>query len=65
MRRRANVTWEIPQNFTWEHVQVELLMDIRQELRELNALLHCSNFTGIPTTLRCISRKIPSRRNKK
>lgn len=29
-----------------------LLMDIRDELERLNALLHCGNFTSIPATLR-------------
>lgn len=27
-------------------------MDIRDELKQLNALLGCSNFTNIPRTLR-------------
>ena len=32
-------------------VFVALLMDIRDELQRLNALLHCENFTQIPKTL--------------
>lgn len=43
-------------------VSVALLMDIRDELKRLNTLLHCHNFVGIPATLRTISRKMPVRR---
>lgn len=64
--RRANREWETPkEGFQWEHVQVELLMDIRAELQRLNALLHCHNFTGIPTTLRSIRRAVAKPRPKK
>ena len=41
---------------------LDVLQDIRSELRELNALLHCQNFTGIPTTLRSIRRAMPARK---
>lgn len=41
---------------TWERVGVAVLMDIRDELKRLNGLLSCPNFTGIPSTLRRISR---------
>lgn len=52
---------------TWPHevIQCALLMDIRDELQKLNSLLHCSNFTGIPTTLRSIRRAMPVRRPRK
>lgn len=60
---RVNVEWETPKNsFQWQHVEVEVLMDIREELRRLNGLLHCSNFVGIPATLKSIARNIPARR---
>lgn len=36
--------------------QVAALMDIRDELKQLNKLLGCRNFTGIPATLRAIQR---------
>lgn len=32
-------------------IQAALLMDIRDELKQLNALLACPRFIGIPTTL--------------
>jgi hypothetical protein len=44
------------QGFQWLHVQVALLMDVRDELQKLNALLHCHNFTGMPETLRQVRR---------
>lgn len=66
MTRRANrvdVEWETPAStFDWDHVTVEVLMDIRQELRDLNRLLRCPNFTGIPTTLRSIRRAMPAKK---
>lgn len=64
---RKNGQWETPEgaDFRWAHVQVEVLMDIRDELQRLNALLHCHNFIGIPATLRSISRKLAKPRAKK
>ena len=43
---------------TWsnESIQIILLQEIREELKTLNALLRCHNFTNIPTTLRKIAR---------
>lgn len=41
-----------------------VLMDIRDELQRLNALLHCENFTQIPTTLRGIKRGLAPRKKK-
>lgn len=48
---------------TWERVGIAVLMDIRDELKALNELLRCPNFTGIPATLRSIQRN--TRRAKK
>jgi hypothetical protein len=61
---RVGVDWATPESFTWQHVEIELLQDIRAELRELNALLHYPNFTGIPATLRAIARRLPARRRR-
>lgn len=41
-----------------------VLMDIRDELKMLNGLLHCSNFVGIPSTLKAIDRKLRTPRKK-
>lgn len=58
MRRQARVNryWETPDSFQWEHVRVELLMDIRDELQKLNAVLNCRNFLAIPSKLDKIER---------
>lgn len=62
MRRRGNIgaEWETPEhpNFTWQHVIVEVLMDIRAELRELNATMNCHNTRDIPVRLRAIDKKL-------
>lgn len=70
MARHANVQWNLPEGkpsggttvHSYEAIHSALLMDIRDELQKLNALLHCPNFVGIPTTLTTISRKMPVRR---
>lgn len=36
---------------TWEHVHVRVLMDIRDELKKMNAILNCRNFIDIPSKL--------------
>lgn len=71
-RRRRNVEWNLSDGNNHLHSQLSylymhsaLLMDIRDELKRLNALLHCHNFIGMPATLRTISRKIPARRKAK
>lgn len=63
MVRQRNVAWE-PPNY-WQYVHLQILMDIREEMQRLNALLACRNFTDIPTTLRAIERKIPPRKKKR
>lgn len=54
MRRQPDKEW-CPPN-TWAYVNLQVLMDIRDELKRLNGLLHCSNFTAIPHTLAAIKR---------
>lgn len=49
---------------TWERVGVAVMMDIRRELRTLNQLLGCPNFTGIPRMLRRISANTAKPRSK-
>lgn len=42
--RRKNVIWSLPTapgNFHWEHVQVAVLMDIRDQLQQLNRQASC------------------------
>lgn len=67
-RRRANEHWNPARDdgtITWERVDTALLMDLRDELQKLNALLHCQNFQQIPATLKAIHRKMPARQPRK
>lgn len=70
-RRRRNRTFHVTDeqgvlyNDMRDGATVAVLMDIREELQRLNSLLHCSNFIGIPRTLKTISRKIPVRKPKR
>lgn len=69
MPRHANVSWSLPEGVpskgatvhSYQDIHTALLMDIRDELQKLNGLLHCHNFTGIPTTLKSIRRAMPAR----
>lgn len=54
--RQRNRQWTIPDEPTLEYATFGVLMDIRDELRDLNRLLTCKNFTGIPETLRAIKK---------
>jgi len=51
--QRKNVTWAIPASGPpgTDVAALAVLMDIRDELQALNALLHCSNFQDIPYKL--------------
>jgi hypothetical protein len=71
--RKKNANWvvcdERGQTLSVEHAQLAALMDLRDELQGIRAdvsrlttLLHCHNFTGIPATLRTISRKLSRRK---
>ena len=49
---------------TWERVNVAVLMDIRRELKTLNALLTCPNFMKIPQSLSTIARNTTRKRKR-
>ncbi len=49
----------------YQDLQVAALFAIRDELRKLNALLHCANFTGIPSVLKDIRRNTVKPKRKK
>lgn len=58
MARYKDANWSLSDTtLTWDEAAVAVLMDIRDELKRLNRLLHCSNFTDIPWTLKTIARK--------
>ena len=55
--RKKNANWIIGDTITkWDQCQLAVLMDIRDELKTLNQLLACRNFTGIPASLSAIQR---------
>jgi hypothetical protein len=65
MARHANVEWNLPEGtpigngtnrHSWDSIHAATLMDIRDELKRLNRLLHCHNFTSFPAALRAIRR---------
>lgn len=59
MARHPNANWNLPDRCeNWEQVNTAVLMDIRDELQELNKLLHCPNFLEIPMILRAIRRNV-------
>jgi hypothetical protein len=52
----GNLDWNVGERDaqsrpTYDQIKVSLLLDIRDELQKLNALLHCTNFQRIPTKL--------------
>ncbi len=55
MARHQNGDWTLPERLqAWDQAAVAVLMDLRDELQRLNALLHCSNAQDIPNILRRI-----------
>lgn len=62
MARHKDAQWSLPEGKveTWEQASVAVLMDIRDELKTLNALLRCPNFIAIPQKLDAIRRKLPT-----
>lgn len=63
--RHKGLNWNIGDRPTWDGAKLAVLMDIRDELKELNSLLHCHNFTDIPHILRGIRRKLSEKKKKK
>jgi hypothetical protein len=48
----------------WESIHTALLMDLRDELKSLNRVLHCENFLRIPQKLDGIRRNTANKRRK-
>lgn len=68
MARCKDVDWKLPEpgeGRTWEHVIVAVLMDIRDEVKQLNRVFGCWNFQQIPGSLRSIKRNTAKPRKKK
>lgn len=63
--RHKNVGWNLPERTsTYDQAQLAVLMDIRDELQELNALFRCHNFLQIPAVLRDIRRNTCRKKKK-
>ena len=67
MARLKDTNWSLPDGVpnkvggtthTWDSINGALLMDIRDELKELNAVLHCWRFQSIPNTLNRIDKRM-------
>lgn len=64
--RHANAEWNLPNPVAdWTQAQVAVLMDIRDELKRLNALLHCHNCVAIPQKLDAIVKNTTKKRRKR
>ena len=61
---RVNAEWRTRDgnDFTWEQVVVEVLMDVRKELQRLNSVLQCPNFIAVPSKLDRIEKNTRKRR---
>lgn len=65
--REWNLTHSVhndDQIYSWDLVPIAVLMDIRDELKQLNRLLHCPNFTSIPHKLESIRKNTTKKRKK-
>ena len=74
MARHRNLQWILPEgtpnaeggcNHSWASLHAALLMDLRDELQKLNALLHCDNFIAIPQKLDAVVRNTAKRHKPK
>ncbi len=67
--RRKDLNWDVTNDkgtvTSWEAVAVAVLMDIRDEMKRLNSLLHCGNFIAIPQILRRVSLNTAKPKKKK
>jgi hypothetical protein len=69
-QRKKNYLWNVTTDdgrLCQDGAIVAVLMDIRDELRTMNSILTCPNFTNIPNTLRSIesNTKKPRKRKKR
>jgi len=67
--RHKDRDWTLPTKAngrleSWEYVSIAVLMDIRDELKKLNTLLHCGNFTGLPWDIKKIRQRVCRRKRR-
>jgi hypothetical protein len=60
---RVNNQWRTPEGkpgeaFTWEHVKVEVLQDIRSELTRIRQLLECGNIQRMFRTIERLDKRV-------
>lgn len=63
--RLKDMDWALPVQASFDRAQLAVLMDLRDELKRLNNLLHCHNFIAIPNILRGIRKKLPAPKPRK
>jgi len=66
-RPYKNWDWNIGTAYpvpTWDQVKTAILLDIRDELQKINAVLGCSNFQAIPRQLAQINANTKPKRRK-
>ena len=68
-KRRKDANWEIKTNpdgtSPTDDATLAVLMDIRDELKKLNNLLHCHNFITLPLKIEAIRRNTTKPKRKK
>jgi len=63
LREEGTPTGDGRRSYSYNHIQTALLMDIRDELKALNAVFSCHRFQDVPNKLDRIARN--TRRKKK
>lgn len=61
MARHKNVNWNLPEgnpSHSWDSIKTSLLMDIRDELRELNRTLGCYRVQQMCDDVRRIDKRL-------
>ena len=66
--RHKDANWTVPCNsegkISFEGAQLAVLLDLRDELKRLNAVFACYNFRRIPSKLEAIRKNTAKRRKK-
>ncbi len=65
MARHKDKCWNLADSITWEGVNAALLMDLRDELKKLNAVFSCHRFQDIPHNLDAIRKNTTKKKRKK
>lgn len=64
--RHKNSDWSLPEKVaSWDQAGVAVLMDIRDELKQLNSIISCPNFIDIPRKLDAIRKNTTKPKRKR